>query len=507
MPTAKIQLPDGRIAKFEVPEGTPPEQVMEVAQKQFAPKSSTPVLDRLEAATGGFIEGIPVIGPFIKSGAEKAVAAVDAAFSDRTYEQNVETLRQSGERVKQAHPVIDTASQIAGSVTSMIPAVAAAPAAFGAGSGPLLARMLASGTTGAAVGGADAAVRSGGDMEAVKSGAMWGGGLGALSPAVAAGAGKVARGIANKLRPGAKVPTTPQIRTAANAAYKEADQAGLVIGQKAVGDTLDDISTTAAQKGFHPRIHPKVAAALDALDEARSAPQSLGKMDQYRRILKSAAASNEADERRIARELLDVLDDRLSALTPADVVAGDAQKGVSALTKARELWTRFRKAELVDDAVVRAQRRAASTGSGGNVENAIRQNIRAILDKPKTARLFTPEERAAMENVVRGTGGQNLARLIGKLSPQGNGLMAALGIGATAYNPLFAIPAGVGMGAKKIAEGATNRNLALVEALVRSGGQVPQSPIALSAQRNAEALARALMAGAPPVANQQLLRQ
>lgn len=36
MPIAKIQLPDGRIAKFEVPEGTTPEQVTEFASKQFS---------------------------------------------------------------------------------------------------------------------------------------------------------------------------------------------------------------------------------------------------------------------------------------------------------------------------------------------------------------------------------------------------------------------------------------------------------------------------------------
>lgn len=35
MPIAKIQLPDGRIAKFEVPEGTTPEQVTAFAEQQF----------------------------------------------------------------------------------------------------------------------------------------------------------------------------------------------------------------------------------------------------------------------------------------------------------------------------------------------------------------------------------------------------------------------------------------------------------------------------------------
>lgn len=36
MPVAKVQMPDGRVAKFEVPDGTTPEQVTEFATKHFA---------------------------------------------------------------------------------------------------------------------------------------------------------------------------------------------------------------------------------------------------------------------------------------------------------------------------------------------------------------------------------------------------------------------------------------------------------------------------------------
>ena len=35
MPIAKIQLPDGRIGRFEVAEGTTPDQVLEFANNQF----------------------------------------------------------------------------------------------------------------------------------------------------------------------------------------------------------------------------------------------------------------------------------------------------------------------------------------------------------------------------------------------------------------------------------------------------------------------------------------
>lgn len=43
MPIAKIELPDGRVARFEVPEGTTPEQVTAFAEKQFRSKPTAPV--------------------------------------------------------------------------------------------------------------------------------------------------------------------------------------------------------------------------------------------------------------------------------------------------------------------------------------------------------------------------------------------------------------------------------------------------------------------------------
>ncbi|MER9658561.1 hypothetical protein [Mesorhizobium sp. M0159] len=63
-----------------------------------------------------------------------------------------------------------------------MPAVLAAPEAFGAGQAPLYIRSLYSALTGAGIGGADAGVRNG--LEAVPEGAAWGAGLGALFPGI-----------------------------------------------------------------------------------------------------------------------------------------------------------------------------------------------------------------------------------------------------------------------------------------------------------------------------------
>ena len=60
---------------------------------------------------------------------------------------------------------------------------------------------------------------------------------------------------------------------------------------------------------------------------------------------------------------------------------------------------------------------------------------------------------------------------MGKLSPQGNGLMAALGLGGAAAMPQVAIPAMVlGAGAKKASEAMTRSNANTVEQLIAAGG-------------------------------------
>ena len=151
-----------------------------------------------ETATGGFLEGIPVIGPLIRGGVERAAAATDAAFTDRTYEDNMRFIGQDRARLKEQNPVTDTVSQIAGGVAGTIPLVAAAPAAFGATGRNLATRTAASALSGGALTAADSAVRNDGDMAEVGKDAAIGFGLGLAGPATAKVIGKGAQAVFNR---------------------------------------------------------------------------------------------------------------------------------------------------------------------------------------------------------------------------------------------------------------------------------------------------------------------
>lgn len=181
----------------------------------------SPVLDSLATGIGGLIEGIPIAGPIIRGGVERAAAGTLAAVSDKSYGEVLDLIQQDKARMKQEHPVLDTASQVVGAVGSMLPVAATATGAkalgiVGGGLGSRSAAGLASGT---AIGGADALVRSGGDLGEAGQGSAIGGAIGGLAPGVGAGIGALARGV--------KAAASPATQTIVNRVRPEGQAAEL----------------------------------------------------------------------------------------------------------------------------------------------------------------------------------------------------------------------------------------------------------------------------------------
>ena len=146
-----------------------------------APAAGLPGSDA--AAVGrGIINGIPVAGPYLLGGVNRAVAGVRSLQHDTKFSDELRNVENFGEATAKANPWSTTGGELAGGVVGTLPLVAAAPAAFGAGAGGLTARSLSAASSGIGIGGADAAARSDGDIDAIKYGALVGGGLGAAGP-------------------------------------------------------------------------------------------------------------------------------------------------------------------------------------------------------------------------------------------------------------------------------------------------------------------------------------
>lgn len=154
------------------------------------------VVDKGIAFTGSVLEGVPVAGPALRSGAESLAAGVTGRDKSQINAATNEMMADN--------PGTALAGNVTGAVAGTLPAMAAAPEVFGIGEGiPLATTMIRSAITGGGIGGADSAVRSGGDPYETLKGAGLGGGLGLLGPVAGKFIGKGVGAVRDFFRTGA----------------------------------------------------------------------------------------------------------------------------------------------------------------------------------------------------------------------------------------------------------------------------------------------------------------
>ncbi|HET8638054.1 MAG TPA: hypothetical protein VFL96_14495, partial [Acidobacteriaceae bacterium] len=244
--------------------------------------------------TGGVLEGIPVVGPMIRGGVERAAAATIAPFSDETYSQVLQRIQKGTEEEKAANPGLNTGAQLTGTVGGTIPMVLAAPEAFGAGGGSLLARSLASMLTGGTIGGTDAAVRSGGNPSAALNGLEWGAGLGLAAPGVGSILGAGTRALASRFG--------PQLSSAEKLF-------GNALNRDAVtnpGASLSDLGPSAMPMDLGPNLQRQAGALAATPGEAQNV------------VRMAISDRNAAAPQRVTQALNNVLDKPVDSYSVAD---------------------------------------------------------------------------------------------------------------------------------------------------------------------------------------------
>lgn len=458
----EVELPDGSVAEF--PDGTTPDVIKGALQKRFGAPARQPEAaptqqpamaktSRLPEERGLFRridDGVRGVADMMTFGFADEIAAKANELTGLGggYDENL-----VNERARDATGGAERfAGQLAGAV--MIPGGSARSVGGAALQGGIM-------------GGAYGFGSGEGDVNNRMMNAAVGGALGGA-------AGGAVRGVANKLgerAARASIPSNDQLRAAGQAAYKAADDAGVIIRPESTQRLTAAITDDLAEFGFDPALQPGIGAVLNRLQGLGDQNVTLKGMDVIRRVAGNAAQSyDNPSQKALAGKIMSRIDDFIGDLSPNDVLAGNSKEAANQMLKARSMWTRLKKAEMVDTALLKADRRAASTGSGGNADNAMRQNVRGLLDNPRTARGMSKTERAAAEKVVRGSRTQNALRLAGKLSPQGNGLMAALGVGGAMVNPAIGGLALGGMGAKSVADSMTVKAVERLSEIIRSGG-------------------------------------
>lgn len=336
----------------------------------------------------------------------------------------------------------------------------------------------------------------------VLEGAALGGAAGALGNVVGEGVSKAIGGVAGAFNKQPKVMTTDELRAAKDAAYRAADDAGIILTPDAVRGAKTSIVDDLTNMGYHPKLQPKVSAVLDELDRVGGDNVTLKGYDTIRKIASGAYEPGNKANNEMIRRIVRALDDNP---IENNVLVGDVS-GIARLKEGRGLNSRLAKSETVEYAMEKAARNAKATGSGGNLDNEIRKQFRTILNSPAKSRGFSKDELQAMEDIIGDKPSREAARLLGKLSPSGNGLMLALQAGAAGATGGMSIPlAAAGSVSKKLAERGTENAVSDLSRIIAAGGKrsdafAPPNAVQRLAESKRKALIRAILAGSIPVA-------
>lgn len=284
-----------------------------------------------------------------------------------------------------------------------------------------------------------------------------------LTLALGAGAGSLAtRGRPRATR--GEGPSLDDLRGQRDAAYKAVDESGVTFGAEEFTGLSNKMIASVADEGFNPGLHPKTAAMLDRIsdlsNQAAGHTPNLTQLDQLRQqIGRDVASSADAGERRMGTILRNQIDEFIAA----------SGEGSDEIRRARDMNTRVAKLETLDGLDVAAQERAATSGTGSNIDNTTRQNVRRFKEKTKN---LSPAESAAADRVIRGSPGQNALRMAGRLSPEG-GTVSAVGSLITGPISGGAIPA-VGFVSRRVADAMTARNVNELRRIIAEGGDAAE---------------------------------
>jgi len=386
----------------------------------------------------------------------------------------------------------------------MLPLMMLPQVALPAKAGPV-AKAGFTGLMGALEGAGVGGLQAGADDEDVLQGQQDGAISGILGQAAGGAIAKGVNAITAPFKRSTRT-TVPQLRDQKDAAYRRVTDAGVEYTPSAIDRMVQGMERNVRNRGADHTRHPNVFSGGRAVDDMLQNDRSLSQVDRARQIITRDVVKtpNDPAQQGLGMDMVSHMDDFLNRAGPRDVTvrSGSPDEGIEALLEARSLNSRMRKLEDLDESVVKAERKSARSLNTSE-DTTLKANIDSILGSEKKRAGYTPDEIDKMDEVVRGTPGQNFLRQAGRLAPGGGlslgaggvgfGIGASLG-GGPAGAALAALPMAAGWGAKKLSERSTKKSIDELLDLVASGGDAARlrRPKTID-ERSQSALARMLM--------------
>jgi hypothetical protein len=267
----------------------------------------------------------------------------------------------------------------------------------------------------------------------------------ALGMLAGAGVGALG-GVRSQVRESA--PTPDQLRNLSEMKYANATKAGVVVSSESFKTKIPSFVERLRNEGYYPEtnLYPQLDSVIKILDNEAATPKTLSQLEGLRKVIKGPAKIfDNPEQQRLTYELLDEFDDYVKNLNPQDLVgtAKESKTATNALAKARNLYARSKKAELMEDIIERAELKAGANFTQSGLENALRQELKSLALNKKRMAGFTQAEQEAIKAAAKGGNVQNVLRSIGKYAatspiPAGVGVGGGAAIGSALGGPVGA---------------------------------------------------------------------
>ena len=275
--------------------------------------------------------------------------------------------------------------------------------------------------------------------------------------------GKAKEKLAGLFKRNNENPTISTLRQLKNTAYS-------TVGKSKARFDNDDFNgmlieaKRIAQEGHHTEVKDKaVTAALNIFKSLKQGKTgyTLTQMDRVKQSL--STLYNKNPEQKMLLDMMDVVDDAIRA------------KGAvfPELEAARVANTLYKKAEKLDEIFQSVVRNKKAFPFQSEVD-LYKTAVLNLLNNKQAIKYFSIEEKQMMEQFIKGGVIERTMQRAAKLAPSSNKLLTMLAFAGSYFQPLFLVPIGIGMVAKRIADPAI-RNKAFE--MINTVGKVPPKDV------------------------------
>ena len=190
--------------------------------------------------------------------------------------------------------------------------------------------------------------------------------------------------------------------------FNKAKQSGVELNPEYFGNMMMSIGGDLRELGYDPRTMPKVAVALENLQN-KQIPKDFQELSVLRKFIRNAQRSKEPDEKMVATRLKNEFDDYIANMPDSSIIGGN-KEGLADWKKGRDIYAKLSKSEVFEDMLDKAEIRDSKLSTEQYLHNKLLQ----LSEDDRRMRLFTPEEQEAIRSAAKGTGMQNFLAAAGK---------------------------------------------------------------------------------------------